>query len=185
MWKQVVGNVWVPESSSNPFEDTVMIKTTFSLFKVQKTIKRIGCNERNSMKALKNRLIPICDVFKFTTNPRWLSSISFKGCICHGSRGWAFFWGNLPINAVQTGGENHHSISTQVGLFQRNRQDNIHTHDTVTRQVTGDLSRALHWLWRLGNAQGPPSLPKALAMLSLYVHHSWVVGRLSFGKRIT
>lgn len=176
-WKQVVDNVWVPDSSSNTFEDTVKINITFSLFKVLETIDRTNCNKRNLLKALKNSLIPICAVFIFTTNLRWLSSISFKGCICHGSQWWAFFWDNLSINVVQTGNEKHHSISTPVGY---DREDNIHTYNMVTRQVTGDPSRTLYWLWQLGNMQGPNNLPKTLARVSLEVPHSWGVGGLVF-----
>lgn len=145
MWKQVLDNIWVPKSSSN----TVTIKTVFNLFKVLETIDRIDCNERNLLKALNNRLIPICAVLKFITNLRWLSSISFKGWICHGSWGWTFFWDNLFINTVQTNDENHYAISTHVGLFQCNRQDNIHSYDTETRQGTGYLSRTLDGLRQL------------------------------------
>lgn len=132
MWKQAVDNVCVPDSSSSTFEYTATIKRAFSLFKVLATVDTFGCNEINLLKARKNTLILIC-AFKFTTNLRWLSSISFKGYIRHGSWGWAFYWDNLPINVVQTHDENHHLISTQVGLFQCKRQDNIYTCDMVTR----------------------------------------------------
>lgn len=176
MWKQVVDNVWVLDNSSNTFEDTVMLKTVFSLFKVLETVGRIDCNERNSLKALRNRLIPICAVFKFTTNPRWLSSIIFKGCICHGSQDWAFFWSNLSINAVQTGVENHHSISTHVGLLQCNRQDNIHTYDTMTRQVTGSV-KGITLVMAAREHTGPYQSPKdtchAVLVCSSFLGCAW------------
>lgn len=53
----------MPDSSSNRFEDTVRIKTAFSLFKVLESKDRIDCNEINLLKALKNRLVPFCAAF--------------------------------------------------------------------------------------------------------------------------